>query len=199
MESGGRRGEPWCAFAPKTIRFALAVGPTIPVADQRLRGQLGLRQPRIADLDRPESPANRRQVFRICYFLVTKKLRPRAIGRIGEIMRQLARGIPSTFELGRVFPQERETRIGVPKNDHVAGDGPREEASSRTWRGPSSWGSQLPTSNWAGDFPFSSLRGRWNQRRTPTSLYAPARSPTTNARKWRRAATPSGVVRSPAW
>lgn len=96
MQSGGWRREPWCAAVPKTIRFALAVRPTIPTASQRLRGRLGLWQPQIADLDRPKSPANRRQVFRIGYLLVTKKLRPRAVGSIGKVVRQLARHIPST-------------------------------------------------------------------------------------------------------
>jgi len=43
----------------------------------------------------------------------------------------------------------------------------------------------------------STRRGRCHQRRRPRSLYDPARSAFTNARKCRRAATSSGVPRSP--
>ena len=101
----------------------------------------------VADVHRPQCPANRQQVLRIEDLLVTQELGPRPVRRIREIVCQLARGVPSTRGLRRVSPEERETRIGVTKGDHVAGDAPRAAANSRTCRGPSSFGPQSPSSN----------------------------------------------------
>ena len=76
---------------------------------------------------------------------------------------------------------------------HVACEDARRAASSRTRFGPSSSGHQSAPSSRAGVLPSSRVRGRWNHLRTPTSLYAPARSATTKATKWSRTAIASGV------
>ena len=196
---GGRwRRDPGCASVSKVVGFPLAIQPALPTAGQRRRRQVWLLRRLVTDVHRPQCPANRQQVLRIEDLLVTQELGPRPVRRIREIVCQLARRVPSPHGLRRIFAQKRETGISVTEGDHVAGDGPSAAANSRTCRGPSSSGPQSPSSKCPGVFPLSSLRGRWNQRRTPTSLYAPARSPTTKARKWRRAATASGVVRVPA-
>ena len=54
----------------------------------------------------------------------------------------------------------------------------------RTRCGPGSSGRQVPLRSWPGERLPSRLRGRWNQRRRPKSLWAPARSPITSATKW---------------
>lgn len=168
---GGRwRRDPGCAAASQAFGFPGALRPAFRATHQHLRRQSRTRRRFIADIDCPERPANRQQVLRIVDFLVTQELCPGSVGRIGEIVSQLAGRVPSSSGLRRIFPEERETGVRVAEGNHVAGDDPRAAARSRTCRGPASSGSQSPSSNRAGVLPSSILRGRWNQRRIPTSL-----------------------------
>src|SRR5262249_42516569 len=154
----------------------------------------------IADVCDPHLTADRRDVGGIGDFFVPKEFGPRAVRCIGEVVdRALSRGVPAALRLATVFPQEWIACVHLPEDDHVAESAISSRASSRTRIGPSSSGSQLPFSTAAGARPSSSVRLRWNQRRTPMSLYDPDKSPTTRARKCSRAATSSGVSRSPDW
>lgn len=151
----------------------------------------------IADLHSPEVALNAKEVFRVHDFLVPEKLRPRTVRCVTEVMGQFVFRVPAPCRLRQILTQEGEARVRVTVGDHVAGEDARLVASSRTRFGPSSSGHQSTPSTRAGVFPSSRVRGRWNHLRTPMSLYAPARSPTTSATKWSRTAIASGVARAP--
>ena len=177
-QGGGRRGDPGgdaggdrCgARFPALGRPCLTVAPTVPPAEKRRLRQIGRGGRRLPQLDRPERPPDRREVPRLADFLVAQEFGPGAGGRVGEVLRDLAGGVPAAGRLGRLLPKKGETRVGVPERDQVAGEGARAPASSRTRCGPGSSGSQSAPSRRAGELPSSSFRGRSNQRRTPMSL-----------------------------
>ena len=161
----------------------LACRPSFQSTSQCFARQFRSMRRDFADIDRPESAADGGEVLRVTDFFVSKKLRPSAVRRVAEVVGQLARLVPPAGGLRRILPQKGKAGIGVAIGDHVAGDDANARASSRTLRGPSSSGDHSSPSVCAGVLPSSRSRGRSNQRRTPMSLYAPARSPATKARK----------------
>ena len=154
-------------------------GPPVSVS----RGKIRSMRRDFADIDRPEGAADGGEVLRVADLLVAKKLRPGAVRRVAEVVGQLAGRVPPAGGLRRILPQKGKAGIGVAIGDHVAGDDANARASSRTLRGPSSSGDHSSPRVCAGVLPSSRSRGRSNQRRTPMSLYAPAKSPATKARK----------------
>src|SRR5204863_9169979 len=126
-------------------------------------------------------------VLRIADLLVTEELRPRSVGRIGKVLDgSFALRMPAAGRLRRGLPEERPAGIRVAEQDHVAGEATSERASSRTSRASAESGSQALPSTCFGERPPSAVRSRTNHRRTPNSLYAPRRSPTTPERKCAR-------------
>src|SRR5438034_201340 len=199
-ERRGRRDHAPDAGFAQPPRFGLTPCVTLEAAGQHPLRQRGMFRGRGADLDRPYLTANRRDVFGVGDFFVPQEFGPGAVRRVGEVMRRpFAVGVPPACGLTSIGPQERIASIDLAKRDHVADSETSSRANWRTRIGPSSSGSQLPLSSATGARPSSSVRLRWNQRRTPISLYEPARSLTTSARKCSRAATSSGVSRSPDW
>jgi hypothetical protein len=56
---------------------------------------------------------------------------PSSVWRICKILdRTFARAVPSGRWLVRAFPKKGEARVGVPKDDHVAGDATKARASA---------------------------------------------------------------------
>src|SRR5262249_61112537 len=118
------------------------------------------------------------QVFEVGELSGREDRRPGAAGGVGEMVRgPLALAGPAAGRLRRTFPEKRIAGVDLPKHDHVADIVTSSRPSARTRAGPSSSGSHSPRNSAIGARPFSRSRLRWNQRRTPMSLYEPARSP----------------------
>ena len=119
----------------------------------------------------PQRPADTGQVLALGYLLMAQKLRPRAVGRVTEVVRRtFALRMPAASGLRTVLPEKRIPGVGMAERDHVAGAYTRAAASSRTRRGPESSGCHFPLRTWAGERQPSTFRGRWNHRRMPNSL-----------------------------
>src|SRR5262249_49361360 len=150
----------------------------------------------VADLHGPHLTTDRVEILDVHDLLVAQELRPCRVWRFREIVRgALALAVPAPRRLRGAGPEERIARVNLTEDDHVPEKATSSRASARMRTAPSSSGSHPVPSSAAGERPSSCVRRRWNQRRTPMSLYEPARSPTTSARKCRRAATSSGVSR----
>jgi hypothetical protein len=100
--------------------------------------ETGRRSRRTGQLDRPNGSRDAREVGRVQDAFVSQELGPGAVRRLGEVVdRAFICAMPTRGILGRRFPQERETRIGVTKDDQVAPPTPARLAASRRTRSTS--------------------------------------------------------------
>ena len=135
-----RRRDDAVGMFPMPPGGLLACRPGVRPADQCFDRQVRSMRRGFADVDRPEGAADGGEILRVANFLVSKKLRPGTVGRVAEVVGQLARRVPPACGLRRILPQKGKAGIGMAIGDHVAGDDARARASSRTLRGPSSPG-----------------------------------------------------------
>ena len=198
QQSRRRSGDRSSSLRPQATCLGLAplVRPGPTGGDSKW--QCGALRWLVSQVDRPQRTPDTSQVLGLGYLLMAQELGPRAVRCVTEVVsRPFARRMPPTRWLRAILPKKRIAGIGMAESDHVAGEETRAAASSRTRCGPWSSGCHALPRSWAGAWLPSSFRGRLNHRRMPKSLYAPARSPMTRARKWRRAAITSGVARLP--
>ena len=171
QQSRGRRGNTGCAPRPQTPRFRLAPLVCVGRAGRELQRQCGPLRRLVSQVDGPQRTPDTGYVLGLGYLFMAQQLRPRTVRSVAEVVcRPLAQRMPSARWLRSPLPQKRIAGVGMAEPDHVAGENTRAAARSRTRLGPGSSGRHVPRRSWAGERLPSSLRGRWNQRRTPKSL-----------------------------
>lgn len=153
-EGCGRRSKSCCSVFSQTSCFTLTRQVSIETTHKDFATKLWTGERRVGHFNSPDNPAHCPKVSKIGDALVSKELGPRAVGRVREIVdRAFCRPMPTSWGLGFVLPKERIARIGVAKNNHVAGEAVRLSASARTCRTSGESGFQFPRSIATGERP----------------------------------------------
>ena len=152
---GGR--EPHRAGDSQARGFALTGWLALESAAEDLPPELWL----CGGLDGPQGAPHGDEVLRLSYLLVSQELRPGPDGCVRQVLGgSIGVAVPPPAGLILALPDEREPRIGVTKQDHVAEEKSNERASSETAFGPWSSGVQRSPSSSIGAFPCRAVLGR---------------------------------------